>query len=302
MNKINLLTSETDLTSFNATYFAPLLEKYFNILYYDPTITYDKSSTIVVVGFFNQNKWYQKLEDLGFKILIENLWELPKQRTDGKFVCYAENWFWYNESLWYKNLLGHDSYVPNKTYEKLAFMPMRLKRNNRDQLFKVMQPFLDNFIFSYIGNGIQLPGDLNINDVNLQRYLNPSWYNDTYFSIVAETIVEGDQIFVTEKTFKPIAFYHPFIISGQPGVLEFLKNLGFETFENLFDESYDNVQEFENRLNILVENVKNFKKQPYDSMTLGKLEHNHNLFFNEQVINDRIIAEIINPILEIANA
>jgi hypothetical protein len=298
MNKINLLTSETDLTSFNATYFAPLLEKYFNILYYDPTITYDKSSTIVVVGFFNQNKWYQKLEDSGFKILVDNLWELPKIRTDGKFVCYNENWFWYNESLWYKSILGYDTYIPNKSYSKLALMPMRLKKPHRDQLFKSMTPFLNNFIFSYIDNGIRLPGDIDKKQPDFTRYFNPAWYDCTYFSIVSETLVAGDQLFVTEKTFKPIAFYHPYMICSQPGVLKFLKNLGFETFDNLFDESYDNNQSFDDRLSILVENVKNFNPAPHDSLTLSKLEHNHNLFFNEQIVNDRIITEIINPILE----
>ena len=76
-----------------------LLEKYFNILFYDPNVAYDKASTIVVTGLFNQNKWYQRLQNEGFKILVDNLWELPEKRSDGKFICYTENWFWYNESL-----------------------------------------------------------------------------------------------------------------------------------------------------------------------------------------------------------
>jgi hypothetical protein len=179
-------------------------------------------------------------------------------------------------------------------------MPIRLKKPHRDQLFKSMTPFLDEFIFSYIGAGIHLPNDVNENYLDMPRYFNPLWYDSTYFSVVSETIVDGDELFVTEKTFKPMAFYHPFIISGQPGVLDFLKKLGFETFDNLFDENYDTTQIFEDRLNILVENVKNFKREQYDSLTLSKLEHNRNLFFNVKIIKERIETEIINPILEYA--
>jgi hypothetical protein len=102
----------------------------------------------------------------------------------------------------------------------------------------------------------------------------------------------------TEKTYKPIAFFHPFIIWGQKGILNHLHNQGFESFTNLFNEDYDNRVSIDNRLKIIIDNIKFFNKVPYDSITLDKLQHNHSLFFNTELIKQRIFDEIVNPILE----
>jgi hypothetical protein len=103
---------------------------------------------------------------------------------------------------------------------------------------------------------------------------------------------------ITEKTFKPIAFQHPYLLWAQPGVLKHLKSLGFETYENLFDESYDSIVDINQRLDIVVNNIKNFNKVSYDQLTLEKIKHNHNLFFNIELIRQRMINEIVTPILE----
>ena len=40
----------------------------------------------------------------------------------------------------------------------------------------------------------------------------------------------------------------------------------------------------------------------YDTITKQKIEHNYNLFFNEQEVNRRYKLDVINPILEFINA
>ena len=62
----------------------------------------------------------------------------------------------------------------------------------------------------------------------------------------------------TEKSFKPIAYYHPYMIAGQKGCLQYLRNLGFETFDNMFDESYDLLENYNDRINLIAQNVKEF--------------------------------------------
>jgi hypothetical protein len=173
---------------------------------------------------------------------------------------------------------------------------MRLAKKHRDSLLDKMTPLIDDFIFSYVQKGISLPNDIGQNSNDFQRYFNPSWYDDTYFSIVAETTI--DNLFVTEKTFKPITFSHPFLVYGQCGILNFLKQTGFETFENLFDEAYDEMADANIRLNMIYDNVLNFEKIKYDQLTLQKLQHNKNLFFDDVMVKEKIITEIINPIKE----
>ena len=86
-------------------------------------------------------------------------------------------------------------------------------------------------------------------------------------------------IFVTEKTFKPIAFQHPFMILSNRGTLAYLRSQGFETFENLFDESYDAEINYIDSIKTIVKNVENFEKQPHSQLTLDKIQHNYNHFY-----------------------
>jgi hypothetical protein len=176
---------------------------------------------------------------------------------------------------------------------------MNIKKIHRDWLFKRLD--LTKLFYSYIGNNITITGDIDSNDRQWQRYFNPIWYDSTAFSIVAETTVScSDPLFITEKTFKPIAFKHPFIIFGQTGVLKYLKELGFETFENIFDESYDTIVDVQDRISQLINQINNYKHKNYDALTLAKLKHNKELFFNKKIVKDRIVKEIINPMLEYA--
>jgi hypothetical protein len=36
---------------------------------------------------------------------------------------------------------------------------------------------------------------------------------------------------------------HPFIVMGQPGILKHLRDMGFKTFHGWWDESYDDIQD-----------------------------------------------------------
>ena len=40
---------------------------------------------------------------------------------------------------------------------------------------------------------------------------------------------------------KPLVNFHPLIVFGNPGALKMIRDYGFVTFEELFDESYDEV-------------------------------------------------------------
>jgi len=64
-------------------------------------------------------------------------------------------------------------------------------------------------------------------------------YGDSWFSVITETEMHRVPTRITEKPFKPIANFHPFMVLGNPGALGFLRRLGFQTFAGLFDEAYD---------------------------------------------------------------
>lgn len=81
-------------------------------------------------------------------------------------------------------------------------------------------------------------------------------YQNTYFSIASETFFfNGPGRFFSEKTFKPFAFMHPFILMSQPNSLEILHQLGYKTFHPFIDESYDTEKNDVTRLKMILNEV-----------------------------------------------
>ena len=75
-----------------------------------------------------------------------------------------------------------------------------------------------------------------------------SAYGDTYFSLVTETVFNYPYSFRTEKIWKPIAVGHPFIAAANAGFYRDLHRMGFKTFGHVIDESFDTIQNSQDRI------------------------------------------------------
>ena len=97
-------------------------------------------------------------------------------------------------------------------------------------------------------------------------YLEPNVYIDTYFSFVTETVcAESDLSFRTEKIAKPLAMGHPFIVASTPGFYRDLRLLGFRTFGHVIDESFDNIENAQDRMDRVTDVVADLCNQDLDS-------------------------------------
>ena len=67
-------------------------------------------------------------------------------------------------------------------------------------------------------------------------------YGKFDIELVAETYTLGTTFFPTEKTVRPIVGLKPFVIYGPIDHLKNLKKLGFKTYDDFWDESYDQYQ------------------------------------------------------------
>lgn len=81
-------------------------------------------------------------------------------------------------------------------------------------------------------------------DFNFQR--------KAFWHIVAETVFYHKKLHLTEKIFKPIIARRPFLLVAAPGNLAYLKSYGFKTFDKWVDESYDNEQDNDKRIQMVV--------------------------------------------------
>jgi len=83
-------------------------------------------------------------------------------------------------------------------------------------------------------------------------YIRPEPYIDTYFSVVTETVFDYPHSFRTEKIAKPLCQGHPWICAANPGFYRDMHNLGFQTFGHVIDESFDQIDNAQDRINRIV--------------------------------------------------
>jgi hypothetical protein len=95
-------------------------------------------------------------------------------------------------------------------------------------------------------------------------YLQPEPYIDTYFSLVTETVFDYPYSFRTEKIWKPIAMGHPFIAVANHGYYRDLRNLGFQTFGSIIDESFDLIDDNQTRIDQIIKIVVDLCVQDLD--------------------------------------
>ena len=110
----------------------------------------------------------------------------------------------------------------------------------------------------------------------------------TGIHLVLETLFVESKIHVTEKTFKPMVMMQPFIIFSGPGTLKYLKSYGFQTFGEVWDESYDEESDPEKRLEKIIGVIKRLSEMNEDEFNAiidraqHIVKHNQQHFFSEK--------------------
>jgi hypothetical protein len=99
------------------------------------------------------------------------------------------------------------------------------------------------------------------NDCWGEIYLNPAPYLDTYFSLVTETVFDYPYTFRTEKIWKPICIGHPWIVTSNAGYYKDMRDIGYRTFGHLIDESFDTIDNNQDRLTRIAAVVADLCKQ-----------------------------------------
>jgi hypothetical protein len=92
-------------------------------------------------------------------------------------------------------------------------------------------------------------------------YIQAEPYIDTYFSLVTETVCDYPYSLRSEKIYKPIAMGHPWIVTANRGFYRDIRNQGFQTYGNLIDESFDQIDNNQDRLDRIVAVVQDLCQQ-----------------------------------------
>ena len=179
---------------------------------------------------------------------------------------------------------GYISYIVNTGYNNQPPIESEIDNVDKDLLKYYMDIIVPNIpLTTELEKGMEL----------IEPYISTSYvhemYTNSYFNIVTETSynwnstsIIDNNIYLTEKTYRPIFGMQPFIMVSNPGVLKHLKDMGFKTFPEFFDESYDEIENPTERMYTIINEIKRIcnlsNEQLHDRYynIFDKLEHNRN--------------------------
>jgi hypothetical protein len=170
--------------------------------------------------------------------------------------------FWEHPNRYYDNIVD---WIPSQQVQEFQQWYQQCPIHSIDN-YSVQDQYLD-----------QVAGD----NRNCLPTLSLLKLQDQYlFEAVFETMTRGMTFTPSEKTVRAIVAHKPTVTYAPPGFLQYMKKLGFETFENLWDESYDQLEGLA-RYNAIFEIIKSVAALPANQqMSLyqkaqSKCQHNY---------------------------
>jgi hypothetical protein len=232
-----------------------------------------KYSNFTINTFFFPHFFLSTYNHLNRYIENNNKLSITRDKT---FLCLNRRVFYHKyqiiEELFRRELLGQtlltwvDNYTPTNLIDK--------------DLISYLNIDIENF------ESIQLEGDvmygsrLSYHDEFLFT-INPEWYYRSKVDIITETMLYEDAIHITEKTYKSIYLGLPFVISASKGHLKNLRDMGFETFNTIVNEDYDEMNG-KDKIKEIVNSAIELSKV-YDSPEVLEIcKHNQELYLSSE--------------------
>jgi hypothetical protein len=93
-----------------------------------------------------------------------------------------------------------------------------------------------------------------------QKEISGPVFTDAYINLVTEVTVIP-KVFLSEKTWKPIAAQQLFLIFGNPGSVGALRSMGVDTYDDIIDHSYDSELDWQVRLSKIYNSLQQLESQ-----------------------------------------
>lgn len=123
---------------------------------------------------------------------------------------------------------------------------------------------------------------------------------DSYLHIVSESLTTR-RTYITEKSYKPFIMMQPFVMLGNKGNVQFLRNRGYNTFDKWIDHAYDTIDDDYDRTYAAfkeIERLYNLTNEDWNDMLVDMLPaliDNANIFLTPETYN---IGELISILLQ----
>lgn len=218
-----------------------------------------------------------------------------------------------NKEYYFDILLGHSrehrDFVynwirKNSMSEKNILRYVKTIENNltNDQLFILEKEGLEFIPDRKITHSVDLVNYFN-NEISISQIVPITVYNQTHYSLIAETNFSNSFNFYTEKIVKPILAGRLFVVVAGKHYLKNLRKFGFETFNSVIDERYDDESDYETRWTKAMDQV-NYLNRLDPNYVLHAIkeivEHNRDLMLKHNWCDD-VVDSIRNLVLGYSN-
>ena len=104
--------------------------------------------------------------------------------------------------------------------------------------------------------------------------------------------------FITEKTWYTIGYRLPFLMAGQYGSCEYLRELGFNTFDEFLIKPYDKLLNSKERMDAIIDNAEYWVENLATMDGVAEaVEHNYNLLVKLGEENEKMLEHVFVNIL-----
>ena len=165
------------------------------------------------------------------------------------------------------------------------------KRPHRHQLYNLLQPVVDQIVYTYGGKG--LPGDVE-GDYRIDVSIKHPVYSQCAVNIVTETETEFQ--WLSEKICKPFMARQLPVVVAAAGINRFLEDVGLDMFSDIVPwQTWDSELDTVRRVEKIAEFVTNWVHRgtmlsDYNSV-LNRIENNKQYFHSEK-FRDLILAQM----------
>ena len=258
--------------------------------------------------------WLEKYSDK-FPYTDDYIEELKSKNKSKKFLCFNAHYREHRHYLFYK--LHYNKLLKDGYYSFCLGQGINFVEHTKDRMVEEWKNYSESLDIEDFTHSIKILDELPINiehdefwDTPLiiknpimakfNHYYRPwvlknlDMISDTYFNIATESSNDCDHgrfSYFSEKTF--IGWItQPTIIIGTPFTIEHLKSLGFESFSEMFDETYDSIISNDERLKKTyseIERVCNLPQIELQSIyndLLPKVKYNQEKLFEHEFIEE----------------
>lgn len=201
----------------------------------------------------------------------------------------------YNRPTWSR--IGLASYLHAKhkqnTMLNFRYNPQQFDDRNMfelDQLFQLDPKSIEYFaqLMPHLPLQVEVEDGYTIGASTKQHTEQLSeFYREFLIDVVSETFVRGQCFYPTEKTVRPMLMKKPFIHMGPKCFLIHLRQMGFQTFYDFWDEDYDGYEMVLRYKKILdlIDSISNKSTDELADMyhrMQSVLDHNYNLLLTKK--------------------